>query len=96
MLGVFENIALKGGLCWKTHSFMHDKMSTEWNMDITISWGIIVYIGVCVCVCVGKTCFVSHTKYTQWKINGSSSFAIDNMYYVNFRIQVQESIPWCD
>ena len=55
-----------------------------------------IYRCVCVCVCVGKTCFVSHTKYTQWKINGSSSFAIDNMYYVNFRIQVQESIPWCD
>ena len=29
--------------------------------------------------------FVSHTKHTQWKINGSISFAIDNMYYVNFR-----------
>ena len=33
-----------------------------------------------------KTWFVSHTKYTQWKINGSTSFVIDNIYYVNFRI----------
>ena len=39
--------------------------------------------------------FVSHTKHTQWKINGSTSFAINNMYYVNFRIQEQESVPWC-
>ena len=29
------------------------------------------------------------------KINGSTSFAIDNMYYVNFRIKEQESVPWC-
>ena len=31
----------------------------------------------------------------QRKINRSISFAIDNMYYVNFRIQEQESVPWC-
>ena len=37
-------------------------------------------------ICVGKTWFVSHTKYTQRKINGSTSFAINNMYYINFRI----------
>ena len=35
---------------------------------------------------VGKTQFVSHTKHMQRKINGSTSFTIDNMYYVNFRI----------
>jgi len=34
----------------------------------------------------GKYSFVSHTKHTQRKINKSASFAIDNMYYVNFRI----------
>ena len=39
--------------------------------------------------------FVSHTKHTQWKINGSTSFAIDNMYNVNFRIYEQEIVPWC-
>ena len=33
-----------------------------------------------------KYMFVSHTKYTQGKINESTSFAIDNMYYVSFRI----------
>ena len=33
-----------------------------------------------------KTWFVSHTKHTQWKTNGSTLFAIDNIYYVNFRI----------
>ena len=27
--------------------------------------------------------FVSHTKHTQRKINGSTLFALDNMYYVN-------------
>ena len=35
---------------------------------------------------VGKTWFVLHTKHTQWKINGSTSFAIDNIYYLNLRI----------
>ena len=35
---------------------------------------------------VGKT-RVSHTKHSQRKINGSTSFAIDNMYYVNFKIK---------
>ena len=39
--------------------------------------------------------FVSHTKHTQWKINESTSFTIDNMYYVSFRLQEQESVPWC-
>ena len=29
------------------------------------------------------------------KINGSTSFAIDNMHYVNFRIKEQDSVPWC-
>ena len=43
-----------------------------------------------------KYMFVSHTKHTQQKINRSTLFAIDNMYYVNFRIQEQESVPWCD
>ena len=33
-----------------------------------------------------KYMFVSHTKYTQQKINEFTSFAIDNMYYVSFRI----------
>ena len=28
--------------------------------------------------------FVLHTKHMQRKINGSTLFAIDNMYYVNF------------
>ena len=28
-------------------------------------------------------------------MNGSSSFAIDNMYCVNFRIKEYESVPWC-
>ena len=35
---------------------------------------------------VGKTWFVLHTKHMQWKINGSTSFAIDNIYYLNLRI----------
>ena len=42
---------------------------------------------------VGKTWFVSHTKHTQRKNNGFTSFTIDNMYYVNFRIYEQESVP---
>ena len=33
-----------------------------------------------------KHMFVSHTKHKQQKINESTSFAIDNMYYVNFII----------
>ena len=43
-----------------------------------------------------KYMFVSHTKHTQRKNNGSTSFTIDNIYYVNFRIYEQESLPWCD
>ena len=35
---------------------------------------------------VRKTWFVSHIKHTKQKINRSTSFAIDNIYYVNFRI----------
>ena len=35
---------------------------------------------------IEKHMFILHTKHTQRKINGSTSFAIDNMYYVNFRI----------
>ena len=38
--------------------------------------------------------FVSHTKHMQRKNNGSTSFAIDNMCNVNFRIYEQESVPW--
>ena len=34
-----------------------------------------------------KHMYVLHTKHTQRKINESTSFAIDNMYYVNFRIK---------
>ena len=45
------------------------------------SANIYIYIYI-----VGKTQFVSHTKHTQQKVNRSTSFAIDNMYYVNFRI----------
>ena len=33
-----------------------------------------------------KYMFVSHTKHTQQKINRSTSFVIDNMHYVNFKI----------
>ena len=43
----------------------------------------------------GKTQFVLHAKHTQRKINESTLFTIDNMYYVNFRIYEQESVPWC-
>ena len=38
------------------------------------------------CQLLEKCMFVSHTKYMQQKINGFTSFAIDNLYYVNFRI----------
>ena len=42
-----------------------------------------------------KHIFILHTRHTQQKINGSTLFAINNMYYANFRTQEQESIPWC-
>ena len=45
---------------------------------------------------IGKTYFVLHKKHTQQKINKSTSFTIDNMYYENFRIEEQESVPWCN
>ena len=31
--------------------------------------------------------FVSHTKHTQLKINKSTSFAIDNMYYISLKFK---------
>ena len=37
-------------------------------------------------VLLEKHMFVLDTKHTQRKINGFTSFAIDNMYSVNFRI----------
>ena len=37
---------------------------------------------------------VSYKTYAAEKINGSTSFAIDNICYANFRIQEQVSIPW--
>ena len=42
-----------------------------------------------------KYMFVLHIKHMQRKINGFTLFAIDNMYYVNFIIQEQESVSWC-
>ena len=33
-----------------------------------------------------KYMFVSHIKHTQRKINKFTSFAIDNMYHVSFKI----------
>ena len=41
-----------------------------------------------------KHMFVSHTNHTQRKINGFTSFAIDNMYYVSFWLLEQKSVPW--
>ena len=37
-------------------------------------------------VLLEKYIFVSHTNHMQRKINGSTSFAIDNMHYVSFKI----------
>ena len=45
--------------------------------------------------CWKNTCLYRIQKYMQQKNNGSTSFAIDNMYYVNFRIYKKESVPWC-
>ena len=33
-----------------------------------------------------KQMFISHKKHTQRKINGSTSFVIDSMCYINFRM----------
>ena len=38
---------------------------------------------------------IAYKTYAAEKINGSTSFAIDNMYYVSFKIWEQECIPWC-
>ena len=40
-------------------------------------------------IIIEKYMFALHTKHTQLKINESTLFAIDNMYYVNFKIQKQ-------
>ena len=42
-----------------------------------------------------KHMFVSHTRHTfVSQINKSTSFTIDNIYYANFKIQEQVSVPW--
>ena len=38
-------------------------------------------------IVMDKYMLVSHTKHTQQKIHKSTSLAIDNMYYVSFKIQ---------
>ena len=43
--------------------------------------------------CITKT--VGKMHVCNGKNNGSTSFAIDNMYYVSFRIWEQECVPWC-
>ena len=39
--------------------------------------------------------FIGKNTCAQWKNNRSTSFAIDNMCYVSFRIWEQECVPWC-
>ena len=34
-----------------------------------------------------KYMFVSHIKHTQLKINGCTSFATDNMYYISLKFK---------
>ena len=36
-----------------------------------------------------------HVHNGKFNESTSTSFIIDNMYYVNFRIYEQESAPWC-
>ena len=38
---------------------------------------------------------IAYKTYAAEKINGSTSFAIDNMYYVSFKIWEQECVLWC-
>ena len=42
-----------------------------------------------------NTCLYNIQNIRSRKINGSTSFAIDSMYYVSFKIWEQECIPWC-
>ena len=42
-----------------------------------------------------NTCLYHIQNIRNGKINGSTSFVIDNMYYVSFWIWEQECIPWC-
>ena len=43
--------------------------------------------------CWKNTCLYRIKNIRSRKINGFTSFAIDNMYYVNFRIQELERVP---
>ena len=36
--------------------------------------------------------YKTHSKSNK---HGFTSFMIDNMHYVNFRIKEQENVPWC-
>ena len=73
---------------WKIHL---EWWKTHWEVCL-LRIVLVTHEGVLlVCSSLGKELlekhmFVSHTKHMQWKINGSTSFAIDNMYYINFRI----------
>ena len=42
-----------------------------------------------------NTCLYRIQNIRSGKINRSTSFTIDNMYYVSFWIWEQECVPWC-
>ena len=45
-------------------------------------------------VCWKNTCLYRIQNIRSGKLT-DTSFAIDNMYYVNFKIYEQENVPWC-
>ena len=45
-------------------------------------------------VCWKNTCLYHIQNIRSGKLT-DTSFAIDNMYYVNFKIYEQKNVPWC-
>ena len=91
--GFKENCVLLVGLCHCSFclslSFFCDTMWCFSGLNATnFSYKIC-------CNCWKNTCLYCIQDIRSGKINGSISFAIDNMYYANFKFQEQMSVPWC-
>ena len=65
-------------------------------MLLLLWWYVLVYIFSLVVFHIMSCWFWWKYACAQRKNNRSTSFVIDNMCFVNFRIWKQESVPWCD
>ena len=67
-------------------SWQHRRWNLQSSLSVSLSWEWSL---------MENTCLYRIQNICSGKINGSTSFAIDNMYYVSFWIWEQECVPWC-